>query len=134
MSPMRSVMKIVSLFSTLTLALSLSGCAGQAPLQPLAPTRSVLVQQPPQSFNQNLRTSISGLLGEEVELNGIYSPKRTGALLLLRSGEQLLLSDSGRVLTQLPGLESRTAVRIRGRVQTVSSGQLSLGVRQVVRV
>lgn len=126
---MRPLM-ILSLLSTLTL----SACASQAPLQPVMPVRPVLAQPVPQAVNQGFRTSMSGLIGEEVELSGIYSTSRTGAVLLLRSGEQLLLSDSGRVLIQLPGLENRTSVRIRGRVQSLAGGQLSLNVKQVVRV
>lgn len=91
-----------------------------------------------QGFSQGFRTSMNGLLGEEVELTGIYNSDRAGARLLLRSGEELSLRDAAGVpLALVPGIENRSQVRIRGRV-TASAGSAllpySLEIRQAVRI
>lgn len=92
----------------------------------------------PVNANQGFRTSMNGLLGEEVELTGIYTSDRAGARLLLRSGEELSLRDAaGLPLALVPGIENRSQVRIRGRVTaSVASAPVpySLEIRQAVRI
>ena len=121
--------RLLTLTFALTAAALSSACSAARPL-PVVPT---LVRQPvaqPLGF----RTS-SGLLGEEVELSGIYAAGRSGAQLLLRSGEQLSLGElGGRPLRQLPGLEDRSNVRIRGRLLDLGAGRLGLEVKQAIRI
>lgn len=113
-----------------------TACAAR-PL-PLLPVARAPLAMAPVTAPASFRTSMNGLLGEEVELSGIYSSERNGALLLLRSGEQLGLRDlAGQPLGFLSGIENRSQVRIRGRVSNLGSSALvpyTLQVRQAVRI
>lgn len=115
-------------------ALLFTGCSNSyVPLQPVS------LRPPVQALPQGFKTA-SGLLGEEVELSGIYNSSRSGASLMLRSGEQVHLTDgTGRVLIQLAGLENRSNIRVRGRLREALgyssiNQRLGLEVRQFVRI
>lgn len=106
-----------------------SACSAYPVVTPVMPVRQPMLQTLPAP---DFRTS-SGLLGEEVELSGIYSNSRLGATLLLRSGEQIAIVDhAGRPLSALPGIENRSYLRLRGRLIS-RSNQLGLELLQIFR-
>lgn len=62
----------------------------------------------------------AGLQGEEVELNGIYTQSTQGAVLQLRNGQQIQLNTPERKqIKQLPGIENRSPLRVRGLIVSV---------------
>ena len=131
-------MRSLFLLPLAALILMQTGCGVRPlPLQAAPTLRQPVMTVAP--MPQGFRTSMSGLLGEEVELSGIYSLSPSGAALLLRSGEQIALTDAlGRIRPQLAGLEHRSTVRIRGRLRalqgTAMQGNLGLEVLQLLRI
>ncbi|PIQ28383.1 hypothetical protein COW36_03865 [bacterium (Candidatus Blackallbacteria) CG17_big_fil_post_rev_8_21_14_2_50_48_46] len=58
------------------------------------------------------------LIGKQVELEGIYTSDHQGASLMLAEGEELtLVSQESRVLETLPGIETRSRIRMKGIIR-----------------
>lgn len=111
------------------IALLQSACSAYPVAPAIMPVRQPILQTIPAP---DFRTS-SGLLGEEVELSGIYTNSPAGATLLLRSGEKIaILAPAGRNLNALPGIENRSYIRLRGRLIS-RPNQLGLELVQVFR-
>ncbi len=117
----------VKALTSLTLLALLSACQNQAPNFSAMPQSMPMPQ-----FNSRLpqvQAGVgfqfnAGLQGEEVELTGIYTQSSRGAILQLRNGEQIQLSTPERKqIQQLPGIENRSQLRVRG---LIVSGQANL--------
>lgn len=119
-------------------AVLLQTACGTTPVQvaPVYHVQPAPVQLAP--VPQGFQTSMMGLQGEEVELSGIYTYNRSGAMLQLRNGEQVMLTDAqGVVLPQLRGIENRSMLRVRGFLRAVNGltrPQLGLVAGLVVRI
>ena len=110
----------VKALTSLTLLALLSACQTQMPSLSAMPQ-----SMPYPQFDNRLpqvQTGVgfqfsAGLQGEEVELTGIYTQSARGAVLQLRNGEQIQLSTPDRkMIAQLPGIENRSQVRVRGMI------------------